>query len=144
MIFIKNYRGCDIDLLLWFIIWSIICSIYNILPGLHNGTCTLLEKKLGRNLLWLPCRHHINEIILRSVFEIHFAKTSGPNVSIFNKFEATWSSINQNNFEIGLKDKLVLRALNDDTNALSNFIFNELEVRIIVILNKIRFVTPKI
>ncbi|XP_074100039.1 uncharacterized protein LOC141528081 [Cotesia typhae] len=27
--------------------------------GIHNGTCKAIEKTLGRELIWLPCRHHI-------------------------------------------------------------------------------------
>lgn len=31
--------------------------------GWKNGAVALLEKLLRRSLLWLPCRHHIYEII---------------------------------------------------------------------------------
>ncbi|XP_044579677.1 uncharacterized protein LOC123261880 [Cotesia glomerata] len=37
--------------------------------GIYKGTCVLIEKELGRKLVWLPCRHHIMEIILRD-FEV--------------------------------------------------------------------------
>ncbi|KAF2891613.1 hypothetical protein ILUMI_14560 [Ignelater luminosus] len=32
--------------------------------GRFNGACTLLEMKLGRNILFLACRHHIFELVL--------------------------------------------------------------------------------
>jgi len=31
--------------------------------GRLNGACTLLEKKMGHDLLWLACRHHVMELI---------------------------------------------------------------------------------
>ena len=37
--------------------------------GRLNGACVLLEKKLDRDLLYLPCRHHIYELVLKAVFE---------------------------------------------------------------------------
>ena len=37
--------------------------------GPSNGTCTLLERKLGRDLLHLACRHHIYELPLKAAYE---------------------------------------------------------------------------
>lgn len=54
--------------------------------GQHNGAAMLLEKKLDRSLMWLPCRHYIAEILLRGVFEVYFGKSSGPEVGIFERF----------------------------------------------------------
>ncbi|XP_074109348.1 uncharacterized protein LOC141534110 [Cotesia typhae] len=39
--------------------------------GIHHGTCKEIEKALGKELIWLPYRHHIYEIILRSAFEVY-------------------------------------------------------------------------
>ncbi|XP_074105300.1 uncharacterized protein LOC141531392 [Cotesia typhae] len=55
--------------------------------GIHNGTCKAIEKTLGRELIWLPCRHHIFEIILRSAFEVYWPVSSGPNVPMFGRFK---------------------------------------------------------
>lgn len=38
--------------------------------GCCSGAAALLEQLLGRSLLYLPCRHHISEIILKAVFEL--------------------------------------------------------------------------
>lgn len=32
--------------------------------GTRNGACVLLEQKMQKDMLWLPCRHHILEIML--------------------------------------------------------------------------------
>jgi len=54
--------------------------------GRLGGTCVLLKRLLGKKLFYLPCRHHIYEIILRSVFEEKLNKLSAKEVSIFNRF----------------------------------------------------------
>lgn len=66
--------------------------------GSFSGACVLIEHFLEKELLYLPCRHHIHEIILRSVFEEKMGKTTGPNVLIFKKFQNAWSGINVHNF----------------------------------------------
>ncbi|GBL76002.1 hypothetical protein AVEN_234317-1 [Araneus ventricosus] len=37
--------------------------------GRIKCACVLLERKLGKDLLYLPCRHHIYELALKSAFE---------------------------------------------------------------------------
>lgn len=54
--------------------------------GIHKGAAYLLEKNLGRQLFFLPCRHHISELLLKAVFELNLGKSSGPDVLIFDRF----------------------------------------------------------
>ncbi|GBN54101.1 hypothetical protein AVEN_69432-1 [Araneus ventricosus] len=35
--------------------------------GLIQGACTRIEREFGRTLLWLACRHHSHELILKGV-----------------------------------------------------------------------------
>ncbi|GBO04733.1 hypothetical protein AVEN_173200-1 [Araneus ventricosus] len=37
--------------------------------GRIKGACVLLERKLGKDLIYLPCRHPIYELVLKSAFE---------------------------------------------------------------------------
>ena len=37
--------------------------------GMVQGICVRIEKDLGKSLLWLACRHHVHELILKDVFE---------------------------------------------------------------------------
>jgi len=37
--------------------------------GRINGACVLLDHLLEREILYIPCRHHIYEIILKSVLD---------------------------------------------------------------------------
>lgn len=79
--------------------------------GRANGAAVLLEQKLGRDLLYLPCRHHINELLLRAVFELNFGKTSGPTVAVFDRFAHAWKNINTSDFKTGVEDDGVLAIL---------------------------------
>lgn len=61
--------------------------------GRLKGACVLLERKLGRNVLFLACRHHIFEIMLQAVFiEAKFAPSSGPDVALFKRFVNNWKN----------------------------------------------------
>jgi len=52
--------------------------------GRLNGACIILKQLIGRNLLYLPCRRHIFELVLRSVFEVKLnINTIGPDFPIF-------------------------------------------------------------
>ena len=55
--------------------------------GHRAGACVLLEKKLGKSLLRLACRHHIMALVLGSVFEAAFGKSSFSNVILFKRFQ---------------------------------------------------------
>lgn len=44
--------------------------------GEVNGACILLERLLGRDLLYLACRHHVFELLLKTAFESSMEYTS--------------------------------------------------------------------
>jgi hypothetical protein len=52
--------------------------------GQLKGACILLEQSLERDILYLPCRHHILEVILKSLFEIKIDIASDPDLPILN------------------------------------------------------------
>ena len=45
--------------------------------GLKEGACTSIEQKLEHSLLYLACRHHILEILLKCMFSNYFGSSSG-------------------------------------------------------------------
>ncbi|XP_057330890.1 uncharacterized protein LOC130671178 [Microplitis mediator] len=75
--------------------------------GIHSGTCVKIEKALGRDLIYLPCRHHIYELILRNAFEVYWPTSSGPNVPIFGRFKKMWDKIDKTNYKAGIEDPKV-------------------------------------
>lgn len=67
--------------------------------GRMNGVAILLEKKIGRDLLWLVCRHHMYEIMLSKAFLICFGPTSSPETGLFKRFKAAWNKVDKNNYK---------------------------------------------
>lgn len=49
---------------------SLCCDTTVSNTGRFKGACILLEQMLGCNILYLPCRYHIFEIILKKIYEI--------------------------------------------------------------------------
>lgn len=66
--------------------------------GKFNGACTLIEKYIGRDMLWLACRHHVLEIVLSKVFTLCFGPSSSPEIPIFKRFKAAWNNITYDNY----------------------------------------------
>ncbi|KAL4100680.1 hypothetical protein QTP88_020714 [Uroleucon formosanum] len=95
--------------------------------GRLKGACILLEQKLEREILYLPCRHHIPEVVLRSAFEIKIDTASAPDVPIFKRFQKCWPNINVNNFHIGLEDTFVFQSLQNLKDELLIFCINQLK-----------------
>lgn len=95
--------------------------------GKMKGACILLEHYLGKDLLYLACRHHILEIILKSVFDCKMGATTGPQPEIFKKFQAQWSKIDKTKYNVGLDDETVQNTLKDyDVEEISSFLLNQL------------------
>lgn len=68
--------------------------------GHLRGACVQLEKVLGRDLLWLACRHHIMEIMLAKVFTLCFGPSSGPDIPLFKRFKSIWNEIAHNHYQV--------------------------------------------
>lgn len=67
--------------------------------GHTNGVCVYLENMIGRELLWLACRHHVIELILAKVFTLCCGCSSSPDVPIFKRFKAVWDRVKRENFQ---------------------------------------------
>lgn len=72
--------------------------------GRINGACVLLEQLLGRDLLYLACRHHVLELIAGAVFNKIMPSSSAPDILLFKRFKDSWEFIDQNNFKDALTD----------------------------------------
>lgn len=82
--------------------------------GHKNGAAILLERLLEKDILFLPCRHHILKLILRSVFECKLPTTTGPNVPMFKRFQDGWNHIDPLSFQSGIEDDRVKRVVTSD------------------------------
>ncbi|XP_050538633.1 uncharacterized protein LOC126904038 [Daktulosphaira vitifoliae] len=69
--------------------------------GKNNGSCVLLEHKLGKNLFWLACRYHIFELVIGAAFQAVLpSATTGPDNRMFVRFRSSWSKIDHSAYVI--------------------------------------------
>ena len=61
--------------------------------GRFHGACVLLEQLIGRNLLWMACRHHIFEVLLSDVFTICLGPSTGPEILFFKRLRDHWGKL---------------------------------------------------
>ena len=61
--------------------------------GVHAGGCPILQQHLGHQILWLCCRHHIPEIILKAAFQSLFGKTKGPVETLCQTLKSAWDTL---------------------------------------------------
>ena len=47
----------------------------------------------------LACRHHIHELIVANVFNLLMGFSSGPTITLFERFSAAWKDIDKSNPE---------------------------------------------
>lgn len=85
---------------------ALCCDTTNSNLGWKNGAAVILERKFGKDLLYLPCRHHMYELVLSCVHSTKMPGTTGPNVPLFKKFQSQWSSINRTKYKPVQKNKL--------------------------------------
>lgn len=71
--------------------------------GHISGACTLIQQKLGRELLFLACRHHVLELLVEAVFSTCMVPTSGPVVLLFKRFGQKWSLMDQSSYQTAEK-----------------------------------------
>src|SRR5215469_9960870 len=94
--------------------------------GRLNGTCVLLEQLLEKNLLYLPCRHHILEVVLKSIFDCKMGSTTGPQPEIFKRFQAWWPNRDITNYKSGLENEKMRRTINNPEQ-ISSFLLEQLK-----------------
>ncbi|KAF2892158.1 hypothetical protein ILUMI_14015, partial [Ignelater luminosus] len=77
--------------------------------GRFNGACTLLEMKLGHNILFLACGHHIFELVLQAAMSsVKLYSSSDPDIPLFKTFKASFPKINSQNISnYGTSSELV-------------------------------------
>ena len=78
---------------------------------------------LEQDLLYLPCKHHTFEIILRSIFDEKLSLSSSqPNVSIFKCFQQAWPQIDMLKFRARTGEPSINEILNTDLKGILDFV----------------------
>lgn len=89
--------------------------------GPINGAAINLEQLLEREILYLPYRHHIYELIIKSVFDEKMPQACGPNVQLFKRFQDVWHGLDTTNYLSGLADETVKNALESHLESVLSF-----------------------
>lgn len=66
--------------------------------GMLTGACIHLENLLGRPVLWLACRHHVLEVVLKHVFEKCCGPSTGPEIPVFKRFQERWELLDRGSY----------------------------------------------
>lgn len=63
--------------------------------GRIKGCATIIERTLGRAVLWFACRHHMYEIHVKHVSDCIIGKRNSPSESLFVRFQKDWPDLDQ-------------------------------------------------
>ncbi|KAK3907392.1 2-succinyl-5-enolpyruvyl-6-hydroxy-3-cyclohexene-1-carboxylate synthase [Frankliniella fusca] len=89
--------------------------------GWKNGAAVGIERALGKDLLWLPCRHHVFERVLEDVFHTVMGPSTGPEVGIFRVLQQKWASVDHQKFITYTTFTASKRALTADRDSIIKF-----------------------
>lgn len=75
---------------------GIVCDTENTNTGHLSGICVRIEEFLERDLLYLMCRHHIYDLILKHVGQFLFGLSTGPtfDYGCCSKLKREWENLN--------------------------------------------------
>ena len=90
--------------------------------GRINGACVIIEQLLGRDLLYLACRHHVLELIAGAAFKKVLPSSSSPNAQLFKRFKENWEFIDQDKFEDASTDEVATSGIEHVREELKEFI----------------------
>lgn len=105
------------------------------LTGPFSGAIVSLEQELQKTLLYLACRHHVPEVVLKGTFEVCVAVSSGPEVLIFKRLREEWPKIDQTKFSPGVADEDIALLVREDAPGIVEFVRRTLSVRVLLVLN---------
>lgn len=78
--------------------------------GHLTAACVTLQIRAGRALLWTACRHHVGEVILTHVWNnLKVEPSSGPEVSIFKRFQSKFSGLTVDDYTDLVFDEIVVK-----------------------------------
>src|SRR6218665_2005246 len=59
-----------------------------------RGACIIIEQSLGTPLLWLACRHHIPEVVLKDIYKFLYDPPPG----LYKRFRERWDFLDKTSF----------------------------------------------
>ena len=68
--------------------------------GKWTGSCVLLQQLLEYQIVWMACKHHINELVDGAAFKEIFGDTSAPDVTLFKILKQQWNSLDLSDLKL--------------------------------------------
>jgi len=97
--------------------------------GRHQGACGLIEHKLQKDLLHTACRHHIMELIIGAAFDQMLGESTGPEITLFKRFQEQWQFIERDNFQPASSDLYTEDMVSRWRNDIVQFATEQLEIQ---------------
>jgi hypothetical protein len=98
--------------------------------GHRSGACSLIEQKLGKDLLYMACRHHVMELVVGAAFEkTSVGISTGPDILIFKRFQGQWQFIDRDNFKPASTDPSVETLVSSSRADILEFAQMQLETK---------------
>ena len=71
--------------------------------GYLTAACISVQNDLGKELMWLPCRHHIGERIVFHCWKcMEIEDSTAPISPLFSKFKQTFSSLKYTKYSLSI------------------------------------------
>ena len=61
--------------------------------GVDKGACVRVQKKMGRKILFLACRHHLHELLAKNTWYKIFPKDDSPHCKLFMDLKREWEDL---------------------------------------------------
>ena len=94
--------------------------------GWISGACIRIQQSLGRNLLFLACRHHVFKLVIGAVFHKCLGPSDGPDVRIFKRFKEQWPFIDQHQYQDVTSNDQAASQVADIQDSIIQFVANML------------------
>ncbi|KAK3925219.1 Zinc finger and BTB domain-containing protein 1 [Frankliniella fusca] len=96
--------------------------------GYKNGAAGLIEKGLGRELLYMACRHHVLELIPKGLFDKLVEKSTSPDIgSLCKQLQEQWDGMNHAAFLPATQDPDCQEFLADRSADILAFVSEQLQ-----------------
>ena len=70
------------------------CIIKCAILGHITAACISIQIRLDRELLWVPCRHHIGEVIVTRVWDaLNIEVSKSPDITMFERYRKNYEHL---------------------------------------------------
>ncbi|KAE8739196.1 hypothetical protein FOCC_FOCC015302 [Frankliniella occidentalis] len=94
--------------------------------GHEGGAAKVFQNLLGRELIYLACRHHVLEIPLQAAVTTAIGPFNSPEVQLFKDFKSSWRNIDVQKFRAAPTDRAVKTAIETEKETVVAFLTKQI------------------